>query len=192
MFRYTEITVQVDPVALEDPMSVRRLLAGLPLFVGLVIPCFAQSDQTPPPAAAPDVAAKPVSPATSTPPKKVWTNEDVHKDSSVSVVGDKRNQNYHMTPQHPADAATVSRIRTNLEKLNAQLDNTNQKLTALKNFQAGEPSKDTGETSNSGINRVPVDQQIVKLEASKKKLETQIGDLLDEARKKGVDPGQLR
>lgn len=171
----------------------RRFLAGLPLFALFVVPCFAQTDQTPPPSSAPDATPKTAAATTNpAPPKKVWTNDDVHKNTGVSVVGDKRNQNYHMSPQQPADASTVSRIRAGLEKLNTQLDDTNQKLTALKNFQAGEPSKDAGEPVDKGINRIPVDQQIVKLEASKKKLEAQIGDLLDEARKKGLDPGQLR
>ena len=173
----------------------KRFLAGLPLALLLATPCLAQSDQNPPPAApsTTDTSAK-TPPATTNPaaPKKVWTNDDVHKNSGVSVVGDKRNQNYHMSPQQTADAATITRIRTSLEKLNAQLDDTNQRLTALKNFQAGEPSKDAGEPIDKGINRVPVDQQIRQLEAAKKKLQAQIGDLLDEARKKGIDPGQLR
>ena len=45
---------------------------------------------------------------------------------------------------------------------------------------------------NKGVNRVPVDQQIVQLQEKKKQLEEQISDLYDEARKKGIDPGMLR
>ncbi|HUK40901.1 MAG TPA: hypothetical protein VLX11_07655, partial [Candidatus Acidoferrales bacterium] len=108
------------------------------------------------------------------------------------VVGDKRSQNYHMSPAQTADPATVSRIRKSLEKLNAQLHETNSKLAELRNFQSGENVNDGGRQINKGLNRVPVDQQIAQLESSKKKLEGQIGDLQDEARKKGIDPGQLR
>jgi hypothetical protein len=170
----------------------KRFLAGLPLFLVFAAPCPAQTDQNPP-AANPDATAK-TSPGSTNaaPPKKVWTNDDIHKGTGVSVVGDRRNQNYHMSPQQTADAATVSRIRASLEKLNAQLDDTNQRLAGLKTFAAGEPVREGGQQIDKGINRVPIDQQIHQLEASKKKLEMQIGDLLDEARKKGIDPGQLR
>jgi hypothetical protein len=37
-----------------------------------------------------------------------------------------------------------------------------------------------------------VDQQITSLQDKKKQLEVKIGALLDEARKKGVQPGDLR
>ena len=51
----------------------------------------------------------------------------------------------------------------------------------------------TGERDTSkGYSRTPVDQQMNQLLNKKKDLESQIGDLLDEARKKGIDPGQLR
>ena len=167
-----------------------RFLAGVPLLLLLAVSCFAHTHQTLPASTDTDPKAQP---ANSTPaPKKVLTNDDLHKGGGVSVVGDKRNQNYHMSPAQPADAASISRIRKSLEKLTSQLDDSNQKLTALKNFRAGEQVKDGGRQINKGVNRVPVDQQIAQLETTKKKLESQIDDLLDEARKKGIDPGQLR
>jgi len=167
-----------------------RFLAGVPLLLFLAVPCLAQSDQTLPASSDTDPKAQPAN--TVPPAKKVLTNDDLHKGGGVSVVGDKRNQNYHMSPVQPADAASISRIRKSLEKLTSQLDDSNQKLTALKNFRAGEPVKDGGRQMNKGVNRVPVDQQIAQLETTKKKLQSQIDDLLDEARKKGIDPGQLR
>lgn len=168
-----------------------RLLTGLALFLLLTMPCLAQSDQTPSPSTNPEAAAQPAN-TTSTPPKRVWTNEDLHARNGVSVVGDKRNQNYHMTPDKPADPATVARIRNRLEKLNTQLEDTNRKLAGLKKFEQGDEVNDPGRQINKGLNRTPVDQQIAQLEDSKKKIEAQIGDLLDEARKKGIEPGQLR
>ena len=143
----------------------KRFLAGLPLVLVFIVPCPAQTDQNPP-AASPDTTAKtPPGPANTAPSKKVWTNDDIHKGTGVSVVGDRRNQNYHTSPQPTADAATVSRIRASLDKLNTQLDDTNQRLTALKTFAAGEPVKEGGQQIDKGINRVPVDQQIHQLEA---------------------------
>jgi len=168
------------------------ILSGSALFIILAAPCLAQTEQTPPRAITDSPSKTQPSNASAASPKKVWTNDDIHSRNGVSVVGDKRSQNYHMTPGSTADAATVSRIRKNLEKLTAQLDDTNQKLAAMKKFEAGDDVKDPGPQINKGLNRVPVDQQMAQLNASKKKLEGQISDLLDEARKKGIDPGQLR
>ena len=169
-----------------------RLLSGLPLFLFLALPSFAQTDQNPPSSGADSSEKTPPASSSTTAPKKVWTSDDLHRNGGVSVVGDKRNKNYHMTSPQTADPGTISRIRKDLEKLGAQLDDTNKKLTELKRFEAGESLNDGGRQINKGLNRVPVDQQIFQLQESKKKLEAQIGDLLDEARKKGIDPGQLR
>jgi len=168
-----------------------RCLAGLAIVLLLVVSARAQTDQNPGPTTTDTAKTPPVNNTSST-PKKIWTNDDVRGVGAVSVVGDKRNQNYHMSPAQAADPATVSRIRKSLETLNSRLDDTNQQLAELQSFQAGESVKDGGRQINKGINRMPVDQQIVKLQDSKKKLQAQIGDLWDEARKKGIDPGQLR
>lgn len=167
-----------------------RYLAGLTFFLSLVVP-VAPAGQNPAPTVT-DSTTTPALDNTGSKPKKIWTNDDLRGAGAVSVVGDKRNQNYHMSPAQRADPATVSRIRKSLETLNSQLQDTNQKLVQLKSFQAGETVNDGGRQINKGINRVPVDQQIVQLQDSKKKLQAQIGDLWDQARKEGIDPGQLR
>jgi hypothetical protein len=142
------------------------------------------------------------SPATPEPPRsapassaarKVWTNENLGDvKGGVSVVGDKRNQNYHMTPTQTADTATVDRIKKTLQKLQSQLDEVNAKLASYKQFQNGEPVSSGGRDTSKGYSRTPVDQQMNQLLSKKNDLSTQMGDLLDEARKKGIDPGQLR
>lgn len=90
------------------------------------------------------------------------------------------------------DDATVSRIKKSLDKLQAQLDDVNKKLQTFKEFQDGEPVSKGERDLSKGYSRTPVDQQIAQLQDKRKDLEQQIGDLLDEARKKGIDPGQLR
>jgi hypothetical protein len=45
---------------------------------------------------------------------------------------------------------------------------------------------------NKSYNQTPVDQQITALQEKKKQTQAKIDALLDEARKKGVEPGQLR
>jgi hypothetical protein len=154
-----------------------RLLTTFSLIATLSLPVLARPQDAPTdvaPAAPP--AAAPTAPA----PRKVWTNEDLAgTKGGISVVGDKRNKNYHMGSNAPADPATIARIKKSLDKLQIQLDD-------------GEPVS-TGERDTSkGYSRTPVDQQMNQLLNKKKDLESQIGDLLDEARKKGIDPGQLR
>ena len=68
-----------------------------------------------------------------------------------------------------------------------------KQITDLKNFHAGEPS-----TTASGIQldkryqREPIEVQIRALQNKKKDLQSKIDALYDEARKKGVEPGELR
>ena len=91
------------------------------------------------------------------------------------------------------DAQYVANTRKQLEKLEAQLKDTDQQISDLKDFLAGKPAAtSSGYQLGKGYNRVPVDQQVANLEAKKKQIQAKIGDLLDEARKKGVEAGQLR
>ena len=125
--------------------------------------------------------------------KKVWTNEDLAtKKSGVSVVGDKRNQNYRFGSGQTADPATVQRLKKNLEKLQSQLDDVNSKLKTYKEFLEGAPVSKGERDISKGYSRTPVDQQITQLTDKKKQLEEQIDDQLAQARKLGIDPGQLR
>jgi hypothetical protein len=171
-----------------------RLFLPILAFCALAIPALPQSQDNPP-AQSPSPSA-PTSPASSTPatsPKKVWTNDDVSgSKNGISVVGDKRNMNYHLSPAQPADAATVDRIKKNLQKLQGQLDDVNSKLKTYKQFQDGDAVSKGDRDMSKSYNRTPVNQQVNQLLDKKKDLEGQIGDLLDEARKKGIDPGQLR
>jgi hypothetical protein len=167
-------------------------LAGLFLFTSFVL-AQAQdgtSAQNVPSSATPSTpSTAPGSPAA----KKVWTNENLGDvKGGVSVVGDRRNQNYHMTPSQTADAATVDRIKKTLQKLQSQLDEVNAKLASYKQFQNGEPVSSGERDTSKGYSRTPVDQQMNQLLSKKNDLSNQMGDLLDEARKKGIDPGQLR
>jgi hypothetical protein len=168
-----------------------RLFTPLCLLGLLSVPSVAQSQNdasapSPPPTATP----APTSSPTPTPPKKVWTNDDLP--SSKGSQADKKNANFRTTPTQNVDPATVDRIRKSLEKLQTQLDEVNKKLKSYKEFQSGEPVSTDARELNKGISRTPVDQQLTQLEDKKKQLETQISDLNDEARKKGIDPGQLR
>ncbi|MGC1613861.1 MAG: hypothetical protein WA736_04185 [Candidatus Acidiferrum sp.] len=144
-------------------------------------------------APAPPQGASSATPTDAKKPKKVWTNDDVNSlNGPVSVVGNSKG------PGKPgsdakADPQYIANVRKQLEKLQSQLDDTEKQLEDLKNFSEGKGATTSGGYEfTKGYNRVPVDQQISNLQAKKSQLEGKIGALLDEARKKGVEPGDLR
>lgn len=187
-------------------MTRCHLLAGTIAFCWLLTGTagFAQSTgagsavtpESAKPAAAPSATPQTNSntaPAENKKPKKVWTNDNVGSLSGpVSVVGESKTVS-KTGSDSKADPQYIANTRKQLEKLQSQLDDTSKQLADLTDFSSGK----TGITSggyqiNKGYNRVPVDQQISNLQAKKTQLEGKIQALLDEARKKGVEPGDLR
>ncbi|MGH9740947.1 MAG: hypothetical protein ACRD51_01215 [Candidatus Acidiferrum sp.] len=110
----------------------------------------------------------------------------------VSVVGNTKNLG-ETTQDSKANGQYIASTRKQLEKLQSQLDDTEKQLADLQDFSDGKtPATSGGYQFTKGYNRVPVDQQISNLQAKKKQIEGKIDALLDEARKKGVQPGDLR
>jgi hypothetical protein len=175
---------------------IRRTSSLLLLCGFLPIVCIAQDSQ----AASPSVPGQQPPQATTEPTpipisktekvKKVWTNDDVKSAGSVSVVGDKGNQKYTMTK--PADPATIAKYRNGLQKLQVQLDGVNKQLKLYDDFTEGKPVSEGSRDMSHGYSRTPVDQQTAKLRDKKKQLEDQINGLYEEARKKGIESGQLK
>jgi hypothetical protein len=163
--------------------------------------CFAQNppssaseSSNPVPATPPTPAQDPASrPADAKKTKKVWTNEEVSGlTGPVSVVGNSKNLGKGGS-DGKADGQYIANTKKQLEKLEAQLDDTAKQLADLKDFSEGKAATtSSGYQINKGYNRVPVDQQISSLQDKKKQLQDKIDALLDEARKKGVKPGDLR
>ncbi len=164
--------------------------------------CFAQNpassasqNSTPASATAPTPAQNTtaLAPADAKKTKKVWTNEDVSGlNGPVSVVGNSKNLGKGGS-DGKADGQYIANTRKQLAKLQSQLDDTEKQLADLKDFSEGKaPATSSGYQINKGYNRVPVNQQISSLLDKKKQLQDKIDALLDEARKKGVEPGDLR
>jgi chaperonin cofactor prefoldin len=126
-------------------------------------------------------------------PKKVWTNENLSDaNGAVSVVGDSKSKP-KLASSKLTDAQYIATTRKQLEKLQSQIADADKQITDLTNFSKGEPSTSAGGIKlNKGYNREPIEVQIRTLQEKKKDLQAQIDALLDEARKKGVEPGQLR
>jgi hypothetical protein len=174
---------------------------ALAIYGLLSCQCFAQSpasstSQSPSPAASPaptpDTTATAAADAKKT--KKVWTNDDVNGLSGpVSVVGNSKNLGKAGGAGSKADGQYIVNTRKELAKLQSQMDDTNKQLADLTDFSAGKAAAtSSGYQINKGYNREPVDQQITGLQAKKKELQGKIDALVDEARKKGVEPGDLR
>ncbi len=153
-------------------------------------------------AQSPDTSAPPVTqpqttapPANAAKPKKVWTNENLSGTSgTVSVVGDPKNTpKSKPTADKPADAQYIASVRKQIDKYQEQIADVDRQLVDLKNFSEGEPNTSAGGIKlNKGYNREPIEVQIRTLQDQKKDLQSKIDALLDEARKRGIEPGQLR
>ncbi len=130
-------------------------------------------------------------PATSAPKaKKVWTEDNLQPSSDHSVAA---KQSASPAPAAKDGSAQLAKdLRGKLEKLNAQLKDTDKQIDDLKRFQAGETNGDAGRQVNRGLNRMPIAQQLEKLQAKHDQLQPQIAAIYDEARQKGILPGQLR
>jgi hypothetical protein len=128
-------------------------------------------------------------------PKKVWTDENLSEaNGPVSVVGDARNLAKTKTnASKPADSPYIASVRKQLEKYQEQMADADKQLADLKNFSEGEPSTSaSGIKLNKGYNREPIEVQMRALQEQKKQIQGKIDALFDEARKKGIESGQLR
>src|SRR5579863_3444102 len=123
-------------------------------------------------------------------PKKIWTNDDVAAaGSSGSPAVKSKNDNGSGSD---ANVKLARQLRDRLDKLEAQLRDTEKQLADLKNFEAGEGSGTAGRQLHKGYSMEPVPDQIAKLQTKRQHLQEQINEVNDEARKKGILPGQLR
>jgi hypothetical protein len=165
--------------------------AILMIFLAAGSTAAQSSSSSSPPPVSPSQDATPPADAKKT--KKVWTNENLSDaNGAVSVVGDAKSKTKSGSTK-PADAQYIASTRKQLEKLQSQIVDADKQITDLTNFSKGEPSTGaSGIKLNKGYNREPIEVQIRTLQEKKKDLQAQIDSLLDEARKKGVEPGQLR
>jgi hypothetical protein len=107
-------------------------------------------------------------------------------------VGDPKNKPKPASSK-PANAPYVASVRKQLDKLQGQIADIDKQLVDLKNFSEGKPSTSaSGIKLNKSYQREPIEVQMRALQDKKKDLESKIDELLDEARKRGVESSQLR
>jgi hypothetical protein len=125
--------------------------------------------------------------------KKVWTNDNLNNvKGNVSVVGAATKRSAPGKAANKADSAYIQNARKQLEQLNADLSDMDAQIAALRRFSEGESNGQADRQLHKSYNMQPIDQQIRTLEQKRKDTQSKIDQLLDEARKKGVQPGDLR
>ena len=128
-------------------------------------------------------------------PKKVWTNENLTEvsGSAISQVGDTRNSSSGKSvAAKPASSQAVAYVRKQLAALQTQLNDIDKQIADLKSFSKGEASGANGMQMHKGYTMEPVQAQISKLEEKRKLVAGQMDAFFDAARKRGIEPGQLR
>ena len=135
-------------------------------------------------------------------PKKVWTNDDLSAvKGTISVVGDpKANSTNRSEYAYNSDSngndhqneTVVKPYRDSVHDLQSQIDAIDQRIAQLKNFKAENTGPSGGLKMHQSYNMVPLEDQVKQLEQKKKKLQDNLDEVEAQARKNGIDPGELR
>lgn len=127
-------------------------------------------------------------------PKKIWTNDEMPGagDGGISVVGNSTKASSKKTTNVSANEKQVTALRERLHQLNNEMEDTDKKISELRNFRAENTSPSGGINMNHRYSNTPVEDQIKALEDKKKQVQAQIEAVEDQARKNGIEPGQLR
>jgi hypothetical protein len=187
---------------------MRFLIASLGSF--LLFAALSARAQSPDPGSTPPSTATPAdvpanAPASTSPekkkPKKVWTNEEVGSiKGGVSVVGEgnsssEKSADKHSSSSSGAEDARQKQIqdyRDRIQQYQADIEAVDKRIAELKSFKAEDTSPGGGINPTRGYNMVPVEDQVKQLEDKKKQLQAKIDDTEVDARKNGLEPGDLR
>jgi len=170
------------------------------------VPAWQSSSTAQSPAPAATATPVPSSSSTSSTkpkPKKTWTNDNVSEvNGTISVVG-AANSSYAggkgpKASPRPATSASidpkvVASLRDQLHRLEAQRNIIEKQYSDLKAQSKGESKSSGGLQANTfNYDSSSVEEQLRHLQEKKKRIEDTIDQLLDAARKAGIEPGDLR
>jgi chromosome segregation ATPase len=201
---------------------IRSLILASVLILFSAFTCAAQSsgsgapapsEPSKPSAQAPASAANAAAPKdeksdkdpTKKKPKKVWTNEEMPTlQGKISVVGDPELANASSESRKWNDDSdsgngnnlerekAIANYREQLRQLRQQQDGIDKKITDFRNFKADNASPSGGINVRNRYTMTPAEDQIRQLEDQKKQIQAKIDAIEDEARKNGIEPGELR
>ena len=176
--------------------------AARPQDTGAPKPAQSQADSTTPQTdPAPTVAQDPVTAvqgAGKKKPQKVWTSDEIKSaKSGVSVVGDTHKSGYTReddgeNDQEDLHKQQVEECRSQIRDLSDRIEAVDKRIAQLKDFKADNTSASGGINMHQRYNLMPLADQVKQLEHAKKQLQAQIEDIENEARKNGIEPGELR
>jgi hypothetical protein len=138
-------------------------------------------------------------------PKKVWTNEEMSTlHGKISVVGNPEQANAYSDSRkwnNDSDAGNgndlerekvVANYREQLRQLREQQADIDKKIADFRNFKADNASPSGGINVRNRYSMTPAEDQIRQLEEKKKQIQAKIDAIEEEARKNGIEPGELR
>lgn len=129
-------------------------------------------------------------------PKKVWTNDELSSVSgSVNVVGAASANEPTQMPNSQSKEGRqriVESYRSQIQQIREQIEAADKRIEQLKNFKGENSSPSGGINPHQGYSMIPVGEQVQQLEDRKKKLQAKIEDIENDARKNGIEPGELR
>lgn len=169
----------------------------------------AQATQAPTAAAASSPAAVPVPAPATKKPKKVWTNDEIGSvGGTISVVGGASNSSTAssgaggnpsarsgLSPNGGSGGARQRQLaayRRQIRQLQAQIAAADAKISELRSFKGENTAPSEGINPREHYSMTPVSGQIQQQKDNKKKLQAQLENIEDEARKNGFEPGDLR
>jgi hypothetical protein len=127
--------------------------------------------------------------------KKVWTNENLTdvSGSAISQIGDAKNgASRKSAASKPVSSQVIASYRKQLAAFQAELTDLDKQIADLKSFSKGESAHTNGLQMHKSYTMEPVQDQVSKLEAKRKILAARMDSVFDAARKRGIEPGQLR
>jgi hypothetical protein len=133
--------------------------------------------------------------------KKVWTNDDVKSvQGGVSVVGegDKGSEPAQgreaavSSHRQSVEGQQLANYRNQIQQFRAQIDAIDKRIVQLRDFKAEDGSASGGIKMHQTYNMVPLEEQVKQLESKKKELQAKVADVENQARKSGIEPGELR
>ncbi len=89
-------------------------------------------------------------------------------------------------------AEKVRQYRDAIDQAITQIADADAQISKLKDFKGENVAPSGGINPSQTYNMVPPEEQVKQLETRKKQLEGKIEDLENQARKEGIDPGELR
>ena len=134
-------------------------------------------------------------------PKKVWTEDDLNSlKSRVSVVGgpSKSPKTSQKLPQDNQAAASLppekdpAWYHRQLSPFRAQIEEMDAQIRKLKEVQGGKETSDAGRRAHGFDLPMNTQDRTEVLEKRKRELQAKVDALEDQARRNGLNPGDLR